>query len=208
MVATMRAMLAISMLWAVPGASAAPAEERCGSLINAIGPWDYRTASPTRRDLIERFHFKRETETLQGESVVGIAGDLAYTLRVFPNHPRALLAMADLGLREKRSLPRGSPYSVECWFERAMRFRPDDGQVRLVYGIALLKAGQVQAAITRLGEADKLTPNDPNVYYNLGLAYFDAKDYDKSLEYARKAYGLGFPLPGLRNKLQRVDKWQ
>jgi tetratricopeptide (TPR) repeat protein len=115
--------------------------------------------------------------------------------------------MSTLALRDKTSTPRGSTYSVDCWFDRAMRFRPDDGQVRLIYGITLLKANRVPAAIQRLDEADKLLPNDPNVQYNLGLAYFDEKDYDKAHEYAKKAYALGFPLPGLRDKLQRVNKW-
>jgi tetratricopeptide (TPR) repeat protein len=184
------------------------AEPRCGDLVNAIGPWDYQTASKEQRELIERFHFHQSTETLTGESVVGIAGDLSYTLHAFPNHPRALMAMAELALKEKRSTPKGSQYSVECWFDRAMRFRPQDGQVRLVYGIALLKTGQVQDAIERLKEAQQMLPNDGNVFYNLGLAYFEAKDYDKSAEYARKAYDAGFPLPGLRNMLQRVGKWQ
>src|ERR1700682_1722293 len=42
----------------------------------------------------------------------------------------------------------------------------------------------------------------------LGLAYFDLRDYDNALDRARSAYRLGFPLPGLRNKLQEVGKWQ
>ena len=201
-----RVLLAIALA-AAGAATSARAEDRCGDLRNAVGPWDYRTASAKERDLIGRFHFHKQTESLTGESVVGIAGDISYTLRVFPNHPRALMAMADLGLKEKLSTPKGSQYSVECWFERAMRFRPDDGNVRMVYGIALLKDGNVDAAIKQLSKANELMPNSANVHYNLGLAYFDAKDYDRAVEQAKAAYALGFPLPGLKNKLQRIDKW-
>jgi hypothetical protein len=34
------------------------------------------------------------------------------------------------------------------------------------------------------------------------------KQFDKSLESAHRAYALGFPLPGLREKLKRAGKWQ
>jgi predicted Zn-dependent protease len=189
-------------------ATGARAEEPCGSLINPVGPWDYRTATQEQRDLVERFHFKREQETLaKGISVVSLAGDISYTLRAFPNHPRALMAMTNLAIREKRAQPSGSPFSMDCWFERAVRFRPDDGNVRLVYGVGLLKTGKVEAAIKQLEQADRMLPRDPNVHYNLGLAYFDAKDYEKSRMHAKLAYELGFPLPGLRDKLERVKQW-
>jgi hypothetical protein len=32
--------------------------------------------------------------------------------------------------------------------------------------------------------------------------------FDKSLECAHIAYGSGFPLPGLRDKLKRAGKWK
>jgi hypothetical protein len=38
--------------------------------------------------------------------------------------------------------------------------------------------------------------------------YFDLKDYDKSLEHAQIAYAQGFPLPGLKHKLQKAGKWR
>jgi len=40
--------------------------------------------------------------------------------------------------------------------------------------------------------------------YALGLAYFQEKDYKKSRDYARQAYELGYPLPGLVKKLKEV----
>ena len=32
--------------------------------------------------------------------------------------------------------------------------------------------------------------------------------YDKALASAHRAYGAGFPLPGLKNKLKRAGKWR
>lgn len=194
----------------IPIAAAARADEGvCGSLLHQIGPYDYRTMPADIKEKVERFHFSQNVETLtKGESSVKIGADLSFTLKVIPNHPRALYAVAELSRREKRERPVGSAYTVSCWFDRAIRFRPEDGHVRLVYGVALLRNGEVQPAITQLKKADELRPGDANVHYNLGLAYFDAKDYASSLEHAKQAYKLGHPLPGLRQKLERAGQWQ
>jgi tetratricopeptide (TPR) repeat protein len=42
------------------------------------------------------------------------------------------------------------------------------------------------------------------INYFLGLVLVDLKDYAGAREYARKAYTLGYPLPGLRDKLARA----
>jgi hypothetical protein len=34
------------------------------------------------------------------------------------------------------------------------------------------------------------------------------KDYDLAKTHAKKAYELGFPLPGLKNQLIKVGKWE
>ncbi len=60
---------------------------------------------------------------------------------------------------------------------------------------------QHQAAAVQAGD-------DANVHYNLGLAYVDLKQYDKALLSAHKAYQLGFPLMGLKNRLQRAGAWR
>jgi TPR repeat protein len=46
--------------------------------------------------------------------------------------------------------------------------------------------------------------NSPELYYNLGLLYLDMKDLRQAKEYADKAYGEGYPLPGLKNRLERA----
>ena len=53
-------------------------------------------------------------------------GDLDYTLRAFPNHHVALMAMAKLGEKQKTARPAGAKYGVECYFQRAVSFRGDD----------------------------------------------------------------------------------
>lgn len=171
------------------------------------GPFDYRTAKDKLR-LVESYHFTAKVESLAGGQSGGIGADIDFTLRAFPNHPRALLAASKLARKEKTVRPSGFYHTVDCWFQRAILFKPDDAQVRLVYGIELLKDGKRDAAIEQLSVAERLEGSNANVHYNLGLAYFDLGDYDKSLAYARTAYKLGFPLPGLRDKLTRAGKWQ
>ena len=176
---------------------------------NNYGPFDYRTATKVQRETVETYHFTQSVETLRhGQSTFRIGADIAYTLRVFPNHPRALLAMADLARRERTPEPKGAGYPVNCWFERAIQFRSDDGTVRLVYGISLARDGKPKEALEQLQKADELIPNDSNVHYNLGLVYFDLRDYGNSLKHAKIAYGLGFPLRGLRSKLESAHEWR
>jgi Tfp pilus assembly protein PilF len=181
----------------------------CGPLQNAYGPFDYRTATAQQRATVENFHFTRDVETLKrGASSVRVGADLSYTLRAFPNHPRALLAMTRLGQKEKTPRPKGADYTVECYFDRAIRFAADDPSVRMLYGTFLLRNGKREAAIEQLKTAEHHAGANANVYYNLGLAYFDLKDYGKARDYAKRAYELGFTLPGLKKKLQSVGQWR
>jgi tetratricopeptide (TPR) repeat protein len=56
-----------------------------------------------------------------------------------------------------------------------------------------------------LEEGDTRTSGDSaEINYFLGLVLVDQKDYPTAREYARKAYTLGYPLPGLRDKLARA----
>lgn len=187
----------------------AQAIEGCGDLANAYGPFDYRNAQYRQQNLpvVEAHHFTPEVENLIKGKSGYLGGDIDYTLRAFPNHPRALTAIANLALRTGTQKPEGAHYSVQCYFDRAMRFQPEDGTVRLVYGIYLFKAGKKNEAFEQFKEGQKLSPNSPDLNYNLGLLYFDRKDYANAKLYAKKAYDLGFPLQGLKKKLQKSGHW-
>ncbi|MFO1412797.1 MAG: tetratricopeptide repeat protein [Burkholderiales bacterium] len=192
--------------WAV-AASGQILEADCGKLANHYGPYDYRTA--TNRDIVENVHFTSKVESLRGGATsITAGGDINYTLRVFPNHHRALLAVTRLAEKEKRDPPRDVEFTIACWYQRAEAFAPDDGMVKALYGTYLVKQGQTEAGVAKLDAALALAGDNANVYYNLGLAYFDLKRYDSALANAQKAYALGFPLPGLRTKLQQVGMWK
>ncbi|TXL65961.1 tetratricopeptide repeat protein [Zeimonas arvi] len=180
----------------------------CGSIENAFGPFDYRTSPLQRKRLVERHHFTPKVESLRAGETGSVGGDLDYTLRAFPNHPRALLAMVRLGERERTSQVRGANYPVECYFDRAIRFQPDDPQVRVLYAYYLTRNKRPGEARRQLEAAESTSPTDPQVIYNLGLAYLDLNEYDRALAYAHKAYDAGITFPGLRERLKRANKWQ
>jgi tetratricopeptide (TPR) repeat protein len=183
----------------------------CASLDHGgYGPFDYRTATPTQKRAVESVHFTPEVESLRAGSTSrrGPGGDISYTLGVFPNHPRALVAMMRLVERDRTLTPRGARYSIDCYFERAIRFAPDDVNVRVIFGAFLIKHGKPKAAVEQLQVAEEHSGESGNVSYNLGLAYFDLKDYAKAREYAKRAREQGFTLEGLENKLRRAGQWK
>ena len=200
-------VLALGILVCLP--SAADVNDYvCGSLENAYGPYDYR-ADKDKLGIVETFHFTPNVRNLvSAQSAAAVGGDLDYVLRAFPNHHLALMAMVRLAEKEKLAKPLGAKYGVECYFQRAMRFRNDDATVKVLYASYLAKNGRRVEALSLLDQADRLDGDNAIIIYNTGLIYFELREYDKSLIYAHRAYGLGFPLPGLRNKLKRAGKWK
>ena len=183
----------------------------CGSVLPAagqFGPFDYRTDRGNHLSLVEQGHFTPEVEALiRGANSRTPAGDLDYTLRAFPNHHRALIAMMTYGERTRSPQPAGANYSVECYFDRAVRFRPDDSIVRMIYATFLAGRSRRPEAIQQLEQATAIAPENPFTQYNIGLVYFDLKEYDRALAQAHKAIALGFPQAALREQLRAAGKW-
>jgi tetratricopeptide (TPR) repeat protein len=204
-VKTIVSIAVLAVVLSAPDLRAAPPPPHCG----ALAGYDY-TNSENKGYLltVEQYHFTPNVEALRSGNSATIGGDLSYTLMMFPNHHRALAALGNFTLKEKTLKPYGARYSVECFFDRAIRFKPTDGMVRMVYGNYLLKAGQRDKAIEQLNVAVDLEPEDPTINYNLGLLYMQKKDYELAKTYAKKAYELGFPLPGLKNQLIKAGKWE
>ena len=183
----------------------------CGQLRprGQFGPYDYRTERGQPLELVEGGHFLPQIEALiSGKREKRAAPDIDYTLRAFPNHHRALMAMVRLGEKEKTSKPDGSNYTIECWFERAVLFRPDDTTVRMLYARYLNKNDQQSKAVAELGHATVLAKENGFTHYNIGLVYFEMKIYDKALASAHRALELGFDRPELRDLLKEAGQWR
>jgi hypothetical protein len=200
----------------------------CGSLQNAYGPYDYR--DPAARGeplhLVEIGHFTPDVEGLIRGNTGTIIGDLDYALRAFPNHYRALQTIQRYALRGGKFMDK----PAECYFKRAVAFRPDDAAAHAIYGNYLLECTRVTNALLRQGlrcadlsnpgymdagvlkaaraqyeEALRLAPESPEVCYSAGLFYVDTGDLATARRLAKVAYDAGYPLTGLRKKIEAAE---
>jgi tetratricopeptide (TPR) repeat protein len=70
------------------------------------------------------------------------------------------------------------------------------------------KQNNTAAALDVLKKADVASQEkSAEIKYNMGLLQIDVGQIDAAVESAKKAYELGFPLPGLKNRLQRLGHW-
>jgi tetratricopeptide (TPR) repeat protein len=156
---------------------------------------------------VERNHFTPNVEALIKGQTGDLGADLALTLRAVPNHYRALYAMSRWQLENGFPANDERIWPVDCYFTRALLFKPEDPTIYMLYGIYLHKAGKLHKSLEEYKNAEKYAPDLTELHYNMGLLYFDLKDYDMALIHAQKAYKQGYPLPGLRDKLIHIGKW-
>jgi tetratricopeptide (TPR) repeat protein len=184
-------------------------EADCGDLQYnmELGVHDYRRPPKALLDNVERHHFMAEVEQL-GHAPNALEAEIGYVLNYFPNHHRALFALARLTQKRKSENFKAMRLTVKCHFVRALSYAPDDARVRMIYGFYLAYFNHNVEALRQLRTAEALGATDANTLYNIGLVYFDLRDYERSLEYAKRAYAAGFQLPGLRTKLQSAGKWR
>lgn len=202
------AALLLSGLLTVPAhADALPPD--CGDLPNHYGPYDYTNPSHFREKLpvVEQYHFSREQElsTFKPNSKQGV--DFDYTLRAFPNHHRALMALVRwLKNHEAEAWP--GKMRAECYFHRALAWRPRDSVARMIFGLYLHQNKRLQEAEYQYQTAIKVQPDYAEAHYNLGLLYAEQKSWPQALAEAHKAYALNYPLPGLKKRLIDAKQWR
>lgn len=112
------------------------------------------------------------------------------------------------GEKKATQRPAGLRYDVECYFERAIRFRSDDPIVRMIYATYLTKNNRAPEAVAQLEQATRIASDNAFTHYNIGLVYLDLKVYDKALTQAHRAMGLGFERTELRDQLKKAGHWQ
>ena len=66
-------------------------------------------------------------------------------------------------------------------FRKALDLAPGSTRERLNYGLALLRAGDVERGIAELVQVQKLDPAIPHTWFNLGIAYKKAGDFEPAL---------------------------
>jgi len=186
-----------------------PSPEVCGSLANGDnGPFDYQTERGPRLKIIEEHHFNARVEALLSGQTGSLEHDLDYLLRAFPNHPRGLLAVSRLTIRNGGvSKDPAVRRTADCYFERAMRWRPEDTMVRMLYARYLHSTQRTDAAIRQLTVAAELGANNPLTQHNVGLVFADMGQWDRAAAQAKKARAMGFERADLVNKIRSAGKW-
>jgi len=201
----------------------------CGSLENAFGPFDYRDPAARGQPLhmVESVHFTHEVAALTHGSTGALIQDLDYTLRAFPNHYPALQSLERYALEGGKFLD-GKP--AECYFKRAVAFRPADPGTHVSYGNYLLACTRLTSATVRgalqcadykdasymdarvlkaardqYEEALRIAPDSPDVSYSAALFYLDVNELDTAKRLAEIAYRAGYPLMGLKKRLEAAE---
>ena len=152
---------------------------------------------------VENAHQRFGAEKVRAGRYESAYHEFVYVLGPFPNHPEALLALDEVCRKLK-----STKCNMDSRFEKAITVNPEAAGTYVIQGIYLSRAGKNPAAIESYKRAIELQPESPVAHYNLGLAYVETKDYAHANEHAQKAYALGFPLPGLREKLKKAGQWK
>lgn len=208
-----RTLALVLMVLTSPVASLAQggAANLCGNpFVNHFGPFDYRKADKATKALVENAHFTPGVESMtrpKNTMKHDMAQDVSYTLNVFPNHHRALLTMQRLSVRWKSDPPPGTSRTVDCWYDRAVRYAPDDTVVRALYAQFLAGRDRRADAVHHLDEASKHAKENPLSHYNLGLVYLELGEHEKARQRALEARELGFPRADLIDKLRAAGHW-
>lgn len=200
-------------------AHAQQGENPCGELTNAFGPFDYRPdhfkATPGEQNtyafklnLVESAHFTLPVQRLvAGNTSTKPGQDLDYTLRAFPNNHRALVTVMNAAQRYSDASEIRLPRSFECYFERALRFAPDDVVARLLYASFLIQKKKVDDAKKQIDYSAMLAGDNAFTHLNVGMTYFDAGDYDSALKQAHIAAELGSSRQDLKQRLKAIGRW-
>jgi hypothetical protein len=198
-----------------------------------FGPYDYyRPPKPAAIALVERPHLGFVVaDQLRKKEYCGYQSNLNYTLRAFPNHPKALVMMAEYLASHSPCPAQQEPTSVassvwaiennnwqernmDFYFQTALNFMTEDTRVipkhaetHVLYGDWLRKNGRADEAMKQYEAARALEPGYANMYYGLGMLYLDQKNIHKATENAKKAYALGKPPNDLKDRLVAAGAW-
>lgn len=196
----------------VPAPRTRPSVAECGSVTSTESTLsDYRSRDfdAARRwsiaDIKHNHYDPAAARMAQGEYSRRVMADIHFLLRGWPNHYPALQLLVQY------ELAGGKPYeypTAGCYFARAREYVPDDVNVDLAEGYYYWKKHELSLALESYSDALRIDPESAAAHYNLGLVLLDAGQPSKALAEAHAAYAAGYPLPGLRNKLERAGEWR
>jgi tetratricopeptide (TPR) repeat protein len=164
------------------------------------GPWHYCSGLSYRDQAKSTFGNKKKRAGLFKRSIE----EVTYTYRTIKKRePWA----AEIGVTL------GALYRETNQHDKALDVLDEVVQMHSRYipayssrALVLKDMDKVKEAISFLEGIDpEIRESSSEINYFLGIFYADLKDIDNAKRYAEIAYKLGYPLPGLKNKIQRLS---
>jgi tetratricopeptide (TPR) repeat protein len=162
----------------------------------------YADKASNRLKVVEQYHLGPCEHWLRERAYQQAVAECNFILKIFPNHPQALLLTTQACERWTSPLCR-----LDDVFQNAVAINPQIPQTFVLQGIYLHRTHQYGKAIESYQHALQLDPNLINAHYNLALTYLETKQFDQANEHAQRAYDLGSTLPGLRDLLIKAGHW-
>jgi tetratricopeptide (TPR) repeat protein len=113
--------------------------------------------------------------------LVALAGVAACALLLYAQHDDdRLWALRNLGKAFYEN-PTTQTEAVEQ-FRQALALTPNSAREQLNYGLALLRAGDLDKGIAQLEKVQKLDPKLPHTWFNLGVVFQKQGEFDRAFE--------------------------
>ena len=205
-----RRLVHLACLVAIAVTMAMTVSPRAGAAIGSeSGVWDYyrahlSTDSARALSNVEKHHLNEGITRMNSGGHRGALAEFTFILDRFPNHPRALALLSELCDVKWKDLRCES----DVIFQRAIAINPRVSQTYVLDGLHHQRRGRRGDAIKAYHRALDINPRSANAHYNLALAYVDEKRFDLANLHGQASYALGFPLPGLKEKLSKAGHWK
>jgi predicted Zn-dependent protease len=154
--------------------------------------YDYFDASTDRivkqrLQAVEQYHMNKGVlENIANGKYKYALGDIDFTLRYFPNHPRGLQLLTTVAaLAKNRALP-------IRYFEKAIALYPNHAITHAQYGWFCVTIGDFDNGIQKLRHAIELDPKLTAGYVWLAQAYEKKGDLQLAREARERAKELGY----------------
>ena len=92
-------------------------------------------------------------------------------------------------------------------FQKATRLQPDCAEAYFGLAKSFDALQRYEEMLDAFKEACWLKPDWPEAHYNLGLVLLARNRVHEARHHAEIAYAAGFPLQGLRRKLEGLGEW-
>ena len=162
----------------------------------------YPARGSNQLKVVELYHLGPCEQRLRARDYQRTYNECDFILKIFPNHPQALVLALEACERWNSPL-----CNADDLLDRAVSVNPAAPLTFVIEGMHQHRIHQYGRAIQSYQHALELDPSLMNAHYNLALTYVETRQFDLANEHAQQAYALGATLPGLRHMLQEAGHW-